>query len=150
MRSIHTEIVIDATPRTVWNVLTDLAGHRSWDPFLVAIGGEPVVGSQLTVQFENGMTFRPHVTEVGEGRAFEWLGKLVFGWLFAGRHRFELVAEGNATRLIHSESFSGILVPLLGGMLRKTERGFVAFNEALKRRVEEARWVESSGSRATT
>jgi hypothetical protein len=37
---------------------------------------------------------------------------------------------------VHSETFSGLLVPLLGKTLRDTERGFLAFNEALKQKVE--------------
>jgi hypothetical protein len=68
----------------------------------------------------------------------EWFGKLLFGGLFDGRHRFELVPENGATRLVHSERFSGMLVPLVKKVLRDTERDFAALNAALKERVEKA------------
>jgi hypothetical protein len=137
-RSIRTEIVIQAPARAVWAVLTDFSSHSAWDPFLTRIEGQPVVGHKLAVRFHNGMTMRPTVTKVEEERTLEWFGKLLFGGLFDGRHRFELVAEGEATRLVHSEQFSGMLVPLVKTVLADTERGFEQLNLALKRRVEQA------------
>jgi hypothetical protein len=137
-RSIRTEVVIQAPPHAVWAVLTDFASHPDWDPLLTRIEGKAAVGERLTVRFDNGMTFRPTVTEVEEGRVLEWFGQLLFGGLFDGRHRFELVAEGDATRLVHSERFSGMLVPLVKKVLADTERGFERLNLALKKRVERA------------
>ena len=55
--------------------------------------------------------------------------------LFVGRHYFRLEAEG-ACRLVHGEQFSGLLLPLMGGMLADTEKGFHAINAALKARAE--------------
>jgi len=37
---------------------------------------------------------------------------------------------------IQKEKFSGILAPLLGGMLKNTEKGFKMMNEALKKEAE--------------
>ncbi len=68
----------------------------------------------------------------------EWFGKLLFGGLFDGRHRFELVPEGGSTRLVQSEQFSGMLVPLVKKLLAETEREFERLNLALKKRVEQA------------
>ena len=133
---IRTEIVIQAPAAAVWAVLTDFPSHSGWDPFLTAIEGEPSVGRRLAVRFKNGMTIRPTLTQVDESRVLEWFGRLPFGGLFDGRHRFELIPEGNATRLVHSETFSGLLVPLLKKLLADTERNFAELNAALKRRVE--------------
>ncbi len=145
-RSIRTEIVIQASPDAVWNVLTDFPSHSGWDPFLSKIDGKPVVGERLAVRFQNGMTMRPVVTRAERPRVFEWFGKLLFGGLFDGRHRFELIDEGCATRLVQSEQFSGMLVPLVKKLLADTERQFTALNAALKQRVEQpALWDESSG-----
>jgi hypothetical protein len=137
-RSIRSEIVIDAPADAVWAVLTDFPSHAGWDPFLTGIEGDPAVGKRLAVHFRTGMTFRPTVTEVRPARVLEWLGKLFFGGLFDGRHRFELIPEGNATRLVQSEDFSGLLVPFLRKTLAETEEGFAALNRALKQRVEQA------------
>jgi hypothetical protein len=139
MRSIRTEIVIQAPAEAVWTALTDFPSHASWDPFLTRIEGSAAVGERLSVRFHNGMTMRPTITEVREGRVLEWFGKLLFGGLFDGRHRFELFPEDGSTRLVQSEQFSGMLVPLVKKLLADTERQFERLNVALKRRVEQAR-----------
>jgi hypothetical protein len=138
VRSIRSEIVIQAPPEAVWAALTDFPSHASWDPFLTRIEGTAAVGERLSVRFHNGMTMRPTITEVREGSVLEWFGKLFFGGLFDGRHRFELFSEGGSTRLVQSEQFSGMLVPLVKKILADTERQFERLNVALKRRVEQA------------
>ena len=136
--SIRTEIRIEAPADAVWAVLTDFPSHPAWDPFLTAIEGHAAVGERLAVRFFNGMKMRPTVTEVKPGRVLEWFGKLLFGGLFDGRHRFELIPEGDATRLVQSERFSGMLVPLVKKVVADTERNFERLNVALKERVEQA------------
>lgn len=140
---LHTEIEIDAPPATVWRVLTDLARYPDWNPFITSAEGTVAVGERLTNRLEppggTAMTFRPTVTEVEEGGVFEWIGRLGVPGLFDGRHRFELVAEGDRTRLIHREHFGGVLVPLMKKKLdTATRTGFEAMNAALKERVEAA------------
>src|SRR5438105_4520664 len=137
-RHIRTDVLIQAPPDKVWEVLTDFSSHASWDPFLSGIEGKVALGERLAVHFRQGMTFRPVVTELRPGRVLEWLGKLFIGGLFDGRHRFELIPEGDATRFVQSEVFSGVLVPLLKKVLADTERNFAALNSALKQRAEEA------------
>lgn len=65
--------------------------------------------------------------------------RLALPGLFDGRHIFELQPAPGGTRLVQREEFRGILVPLFARSLdRNTARGFVAMNEALKARVEQA------------
>lgn len=135
--TIYTEILIDAPPNRVWQVLTDFPSHEQWDPFIAGIEGSGKPGEALRITFRQGMKMRPIVTMVRKDEVFEWLGKLFFGGLFDGRHRFELHGEGEQTRLVHSETFRGVLVPMLKKLLADTEKGFMAFNKAIKRRVEE-------------
>lgn len=67
----------------------------------------------------------------------EWRGSLAVPGLFAGRHYFVLEPAGSgACRLVHGEEFSGLLLPLMGGLLADTEKGFHAMNAALKARAE--------------
>ena len=82
------------------------------------------------------MTFRPTVQVVEEGRKLEWLGRLLMPGVFDGRHTFTLEPTATGTRLTQEETFTGILVPLTGGTMAKTEAGFRAMNEALKARAE--------------
>jgi hypothetical protein len=138
---LHTEIEIDAAPATVWTILTDLAGYADWNPFITASAGKVATGERLVNRLQppggKALTFKPTVTEVDEGRAFEWLGRLGLPGLFDGRHRFELVPHGDGTRLIQTESFTGMLVPILRKSLDTgTVAGFRAMNAALKARAE--------------
>lgn len=138
---IKTEVEIAATPETVWNELTDLGSFSTWNPFMVEASGDPVTGSRLEVRMQppggSAMTFRPTVTESTAPMRFEWLGSLLVRGLFDGRHRFELEGVGSGTRLIQSEQFTGILVPLLRKSLEtRTRAGFESMNSALKEQVE--------------
>lgn len=138
---LHTEVEIDAAPATVWTILTDLADYSEWNPFITSSTGTVATGERLVNRLEppggKALTFRPTVTEVDEGRAFEWLGRLKLPGLFDGRHRFELIPHGDGTRLIQTESFTGMLVPMLRQSLDTgTVAGFRAMNVALKARAE--------------
>lgn len=140
--ALHTQITIDAPPHVVWDVLTDLDSYADWNPFMVRSEGRIEVGQRLVNRMQppggRAMTFKPTVTEVRPGKAFEWLGRTGIPGLFDGRHRFELEAtESGGTTLVHGEEFTGILVPLLrSGLDTSTKAGFEAMNEALKARAE--------------
>jgi hypothetical protein len=142
MKTVETDIRIEAPPARVWQVLTDFASHDRWDPFLASIEGKLEAGARLVVRFRKGWTFKPRVTDLKPGERLEWLGSLGVRGLFDGRHHFELHAENGGTRLRHGEQFSGILVPLFGRGLRDTEAGFAAFNRAIKAEAE-AGWAKS-------
>jgi hypothetical protein len=141
MTSIRTEIDIAAPTDVVWDVLTDLEGHAAWDPFVVEAAGDVRPGARLRLRIvppgSRGMVFRPRVVEVVEGRSFAWLGRLGVRGLFDGLHRFELhPLPGGRTRLVQSETFRGVLVPLLRRTLASSERGFRALDAALAQQAE--------------
>lgn len=136
---IATQIDIDATPEQVWRHLTDLDAYPMWNPFMVSATGALDVGQILTIDLRppdgRATTFRPRVTVVETGVTLEWLGRLALPGLFSGRHRFDLSPTEHGTRLVHSETFKGLLVPFLRASLDgPTRRGFEAMNEALAHR----------------
>jgi hypothetical protein len=138
---VDTQIEIEAPPSVVWSVLTDFARFPDWNPFIVSVEGDPVVGGRLTNRLEppggKPMTFRPTVTVVEHEHVFEWLGRLGIPGLFDGRHRFEIEPTATGSRFTQTESFSGILVRLMRASLdTHTAQGFVAMNTALKTRAE--------------
>jgi hypothetical protein len=140
-RELSAETEIAAPPEHVWAVLADFAAYPEWNPFIQRIAGELREGARLEVRIAppggRAMTFKPTVVAVEPGREVRWLGRLLVRGLFDGEHRFELRPAGEGrTRFVQSERFSGILVGLLGRALGRTEAGFHAMNDALKRRVE--------------
>jgi hypothetical protein len=56
--------------------------------------------------------------------------------LIEKEHRFVLTAHGTGTRLIQSETFGGLLVPLSGRVLRRAQASFRELNEAIGKQTE--------------
>jgi hypothetical protein len=142
MKTIESEIVINASPEKVWSVLTRFEDHKRWNPFITSIKGEGVVGNNLVVSIKppggGGMTFKPVVLKFDAPKEFRWRGKLGVKGIFDGEHYFILEEAGaNRTRFIHGENFSGILVSLMKGALEKTRQGFILMNQSLKKECEQ-------------
>lgn len=141
MKTIQTEIVINAGISEVWNVLMDFEKHPNWNPFIKSIHGEQKVGKKLTVTIKppdgNGMTFKPKILILEPGKEFRWKGKLGINGIFDGEHYFILEPlDKNQTKFTHGEKFSGLLVSLMGNTLKKTENGFQLMNESIKKECE--------------
>jgi hypothetical protein len=146
MLEIRTEIEIDAPPHHVWAELANVAAHQSWNPFITHFAGELREGARLAVTIQppggKAMSFSPVVLAAQPDRELRWRGRVLLPGVFDGEHyfRIEPLESGRRSRFVHGERFSGVLVPFLEGRLQgATRQGFVAMNEALKRRVETAR-----------
>jgi len=142
MYRITTEIDIDASPLSVWRILTDFPSYPDWNPYIRRVDGEPVQGARLTIVLTppsgRRFSFRPRVTACVENRELRWNGRLAIPGLFDGEHFFEIdSSRPGCVRLTHGENFSGVLVPLFRPMLDGVIRaGFVEMNQALKSRAE--------------
>jgi hypothetical protein len=140
---LHTEIAIEATPRRVWELLTDFAAYPTWNPFIPRISGPGTVGSRLEVQLQppGGRTMRmqPTVLVATPSQELRWLGKLGVPGLFDGEHRFRIEPLGtDRVRFIQEERFTGLLAPLVMRFIASaTRQGFEAMNQALKARAEQ-------------
>lgn len=146
-RTIATSVDLDAPPARVWDALADGPAYARWNPFVTRLEGTLSVGSRLDVRIalpgSRPMSFHPTVTAAEPGRRLAWLGRLVLPGVFDGAHSFALEPlPGGGTRLTQSETFRGLLVPAAGGILRRTEAGFAAMHDALRRRLadEPVRW----------
>jgi hypothetical protein len=138
---IQADLWIERPPGDVWQILTATDEYPSWNPFIRRLRGELQPGNKIEVEIapprSNPMIFRPIVIAVQPDREIRWLGSFWFRGLFDGEHSFRLESSGARTHLIQDERFSGLLVGGLSeSILRKTQRGFVAMNEALKERAE--------------
>jgi hypothetical protein len=139
MKTVSSTIDIDAPPSRVWDVLTDLAAYPEWNPLFPQASGQIAVGQRLTLATRptvgRAMTIKPKLLAVQPGAELRWVGGLP--GIIGGEHSFTLTAAGNGTRVVQSETFRGLLVPLSGKMLGGLEADYAALNRALKQRVEE-------------
>ncbi|MQS09686.1 SRPBCC family protein [Streptomyces alkaliphilus] len=157
MRSVTTEIEIPAPPEDVWEVLLDFSRYGEWNPFIREAGGRAERGGTLTLRMHptkgRPVTFRPKVLVAEVETELRWRGKLLMPGLFDGEHHFLLTDLGTpedpATRLVHGETFRGVLVPVLGMVIRRAEHDFRLLNEALAERAA-ARYTERVGRAVPT
>ena len=141
MKQIETEILINAKPKKVWQILTDFEKHPDWNPFIQSIEGEKSLGKRLRVFIKppdnKGMTLKPVILKLDPEKEFRWKGKLGIRGIFDGEHYFILDEYSeNQTKFIHGEKFTGILVPFVGKILDKTKDGFNLMNESIKKECE--------------
>ena len=137
-KEIKTEILINAQPEKIWNILMDFEKYPDWNPFIKLIKGIPQIGAKLSVRLEPpdamGMTLKPKVLAAKDKKEFRWLGHLFIPGLFDGEHIFELTDNNDGTTtFVQREIFRGILVQLFKKMLDdNTLRGFEMMNQQLK------------------
>lgn len=141
MIPVSSSIVIAARPERVWDILSDFAAYPEWNPFMPSISGPLESGGKLSVRLHppggKAITFKPTVLVVKTNHELRWKGRLILPGLFDGEHHFQLSATHEGTLFKQGENFSGIIVMLMGSSgFKGTERGFLAMNEALKKRAE--------------
>lgn len=129
---------INAPADTVWKILTDTRAYPEWNPFM-KIDGQLVPGSKITVRIQppgsKPQKFTPTVTAVDSGQRLAWLGRLLAPGIFDGAHSLAVEPTSDTTcRFTQSEEFTGVLVPLFRSLLRNTDAGFAAMNEALAKK----------------
>lgn len=134
---IFTEILIEAQPQKVWEILTDFENYPEWNSFVKSIEGNVKVGNIISVRIEppngNGLTFKPVVVAYEPQKELRWLGKFFIKGVFDGEHQFKLIDNKNGTTtFIQSETFTGILVSLFKNNLNNTKTGFEQMNLELK------------------
>lgn len=141
-KTISSEITIAADATAVWNLLADLPGYGSWNPFVRSASGVLSPGQRLDLKLyiPDGMKMRirPRLITVIEEREIRWIGHLGISGLFDGDHRF-LVSPLDAERTLlrQEEIFSGLLVPVFGSWIGGGAlRGFAAMNEAARQHLE--------------
>ena len=133
--TIDTTMDINAAPDAVWDVLTDFASYKEWNPAM-RIEGAPEVGTKLHVHL-TGMSFKPKVLAATPGKELRWLGKLGHRGIAAGEHYFVITTNNDGTtRLNHGERYSGALIALARGRA-DSGAAYEAFSQALKQRVEQ-------------
>lgn len=142
VREIKTEVFIAAPADKVWATLTNFNDWNSWNPTVNLAQGDSSVGSKLNIIIrgnngEDSSKYQPIVLESNPPNKFRWRAKMLANFVFKNDRVFVLESQDGGTLLSHSEEFSGIMVPLVWGMLKKfVEPTLEKMNVALKKKVE--------------
>jgi hypothetical protein len=137
-----TEATIDiaAPPAVVWSVLTEWTDYPDWNPFITGIEGRAAPGQSIFVRIRFGrgsVRLNAKVTRVIPGAELAWHARLPIRGLFDRDHVFRIDTKAGGCRLRQTQTFFGILCPILSVPLRGTvRRGLVSMNTSIKRRAE--------------
>lgn len=136
---LHTEINIDADVKTVWSIFSDFENYPNWNPFIKSIKGEIKVGERFQAEIGT-FKFKPTTKVYNQEQELTWLGRLFIPGIFDGRHSFVFKENiDGTTTLVHSEAFSGVLVPFMKKKLNtEIKAEFESMNEKLKELSEKA------------
>lgn len=134
---IKTEIFIHKNQEDVWTALLDFPAYPKWNPFLTRV--ERIGENELLVVASKN-TFKPKIIEMTPPQQLRWRGKLGnISGIFTGEHYFVLSPEGDGTRFLQGENFSGILAWLLWPFIKnQIQKNFESMNVALKELVEKS------------
>jgi hypothetical protein len=142
-RLIKTETVINAPAERVWAEMTDFGSFPAWNPFVREASGRLEPGERLKIRLQLDrmkMTFKPRVTVVEPGRELRWLATLGRPGVFDVDRAFQIEPRDGGVLFVMSEECTGWLTPVMFATNLEAQlyRGYDAFNEALRRRVEGA------------
>jgi hypothetical protein len=130
---------IEASPETIWAILTNAPSYPEWDPGIDRIEGRIAPGEKITAftKLSPGRAFPVKVTEYVPGRKMVWMSKMPLG-LFKGERTFTLTPHDNGlTEVSVREVFNGLLLPLIGRSIPDLTTSFEQFVTGLKNYAEQ-------------
>ncbi|HKP52098.1 MAG TPA: SRPBCC domain-containing protein [Chloroflexia bacterium] len=138
MKEYSATTTIEASPETIWAILTNAASYPEWDPMADRIEGRIAPGETIKAftKLSPGRAFPAKVTEFEPSRKMVWSGGMPLG-LFKGVRTFTLEPQGNGgTKFTIREVFSGPLLPVFGRSIPDMTSPFEQFVAGLKKRAE--------------
>jgi len=138
MKEYRASTFINASPDTIWAILTDGSKYPEWDPVAERIEGKIAPGETVKAftKLAPGRAFPAKVTEFQPGRKMTWTGGMPLG-LFKGVRTFTLIPQGDGSvEFILRETFSGPMLLLIGGTIPDMTEPFQGFVAGLKARAE--------------
>lgn len=141
MKSFSIACEIDAPPEKVWAVLTDLAAWPQWNTTVPKVEGTIAPGNKVTVYTtaSPGRAFPVKVSELQAPRSMVWTGGMPLG-LFVGRRTYSLAGTApGKTNFAMTETFTGLLAPLITQSIPDLQPLFAEFAACLKKACETQR-----------
>ena len=135
---VEHSILVQATAEAIFRIYEDVSAWHTWDPDTkrASLEGPFAVGSRGSLTPAKGNTVPMLVTKVESNSCFTVESRIP---LFRMVFEHELHPEGNAVRVTHRVTFSGLLTFLLGRMLvKQLNHGLPVTLASLKRRAEGA------------
>jgi len=134
-QSVNVSSEIAAPPERVWALLTDAEAFPRWNSTVTSITGPIVLGQKLAVRVPiSPRVFTPKVTALEPNRRMVWQDGAAP--MFQGVRVYELAPAGAGTRFEMTETFSGLLMPMIAASLPDFVPVFTRYAADLKRAAE--------------
>ena len=137
MKEFKASATINASPETVWSIITDAAAYPEFDPSCIRIDGTIEKDGKVTAHTKlSDQAFPVKVAQFEPGKKMMWVGGMPLG-LFKGERSFIIESQGSdKVKFTLQEQFSGLLLPLIGRTLPDMNEAFQGFVDGLKARAE--------------
>jgi uncharacterized protein YndB with AHSA1/START domain len=130
---------IDASPETVWSILTDAHKYGEWNPEIIDVDGRFALGERITarVRLGSGAVRRVpmRVTAFDAPSRMEWTGGLPLG-LFVGVRTFTVAPAAGGAEFRMLVRMSGPLASMIGKSVGDRQPEVESFAAGLKARAE--------------
>lgn len=111
-KSVHHEIMIDASPEKVWMVLLDTDSYDDWNPVMKVLEGDVKEGNRVRYRFtqdaENSSEIPSMVKKVIPNQLLNQGGGMPIVLTFD--HKYILESMDNGTKLTIHEDYVGLYV----------------------------------------
>jgi hypothetical protein len=132
-RSYAARRKVEASPETVWDLLTDGPSYPSWNPAVLSLTGDIAVGRtiELVSVANPKRPFRLTVTRLDAPTTMVWADGMPLG-LFRGVRTYTLTPREGGTEFAMEEVFSGPLAPLITRLIPDLTASFEQFADGVK------------------
>lgn len=143
MKLIESEVTLSAHPAEVWEALTDFESYGEWNPFITRMEARVGEGESFRAmsRLPTGLRlgFVGGILSVVPEEELAWVGRpmMMHARAMEIRHTFTLEPQERGTSLHQLEAATGLLIPMSGWILDQAQKGQVAMNEALERKLTE-------------
>ena len=132
-RTTSVAIDIDASPESIWALLTDVDSFKSWNSTIVDLTGKIAPGEKIQLR----STLAPERTFKLKVKEFEPPNRLSWGDAMGTRVYTLSANSQNGTRFTMSEKIGGPVFPLFARMIPPFDESFNQFASDLKTAAEE-------------
>lgn len=140
---VRTEIDIAAPPQAVWDVLVKIDGWPEWNTTVAKATGTAALDGDLDVTMfaedgvSDGPRYQPKIIQLDAATHLEWRATMLAGFVFTNDKVVQLQPTATGTKVIHIERFSGMMLPLMTGVMNEGVPPILnTMNKDLKSRVE--------------
>lgn len=138
MKFYESRAIIQASPETIWGILTDGPGMSGWESGVVRVEGRVAPDEKIKVVSAANpkRAFAVKVAEFEPGKRMVWSGGMPLG-LFKGVRTFTLTPQGDGrTEVRIREEYSGPMLGMIWKSMPDLQPSFDTFAAGLKRKAE--------------